>query len=76
MKAKLAFRIHRSTAVPSAFSCPGPGQYRRHVDGFIHAAVASAKVTATQTATGLSREAISNTDGYFVFVHSVPRTTF
>jgi hypothetical protein len=30
------------------------------------AAVASAKVTATQTATGLSREAISNTDGYFV----------
>src|ERR1700736_5345331 len=30
------------------------------------AAVASAKVTATQTATGLSREAISNSDGYFV----------
>src|ERR1700733_14465771 len=30
------------------------------------AAVASAKVTATQTATGLSREAISNADGYFV----------
>ena len=30
------------------------------------AAVGSAKVTATQTSTGLSREAISNGDGYFV----------
>ena len=30
------------------------------------AAVASAKVTATQTATGLAREAISNSNGYYV----------
>ena len=30
------------------------------------AAVAGAKVTATQSATGLSRETISNADGYFV----------
>src|SRR5580698_3218198 len=66
MKAKLALVFITLLLCPALSHAQGLGSIVGTLTDATGAAVASAKVTATQTSTGLSREAVSNADGYFV----------
>jgi Carboxypeptidase regulatory-like domain len=66
MKAKLTLALITLFLCPLLARAQGLGSIVGTLMDSTGAAVASAQVTATETATGLSREATSNSDGYFV----------
>src|ERR1700734_2953416 len=66
MKARLALVFITLLVGPALSHAQGLGSIVGTLTDATGASVASAKVTATETATGLSREAVSNADGYFV----------
>jgi hypothetical protein len=66
MKARLVCISIALLLFPSGALGQGLGSIVGTLTDSSGAAVASAKVTATQTATGLAREAISNSTGYYV----------
>ena len=66
MKARLALASIVVFLCPLLSHAQGLGSIVGTLTDSSGAAIVSAKVTATQTTTGLSREAVSNSNGYFV----------
>jgi hypothetical protein len=66
MKVSIALSLVATILSPLLSTAQGLGNIVGTLTDPSGAAVASARVTATQTGTGFSRDAISNADGYFV----------
>jgi carboxypeptidase family protein len=74
MKKRIVLTILVLLLFPLRFRGQGFGSIVGVVTDPSGAAVSSVNITATQTSTGFSREAISNAEGYFVFSSLEPTT--